>query len=60
MKEDPSFQDLVNLWEVCERFVKDMEISCVETIYQCDWVIENAYEFVEDICKLVGYVEEED
>jgi len=43
------------LTEICKKFVADNTISCGETIYQCDWVIENAYEFIESICEVVGY-----
>jgi hypothetical protein len=32
----------------------------LETIYQTDRVIENAYEFIEEICNVVGYVASED
>lgn len=48
------------LWEHCQKFIKDNRISCAETIYQCDWVIEKAYEFVEGACDIVGYHEYED
>ena len=48
------------LFELCKKFIEDQNIGCAETIYQTDWVIENAYEFIEDICNIVGYVEEED
>lgn len=43
------------LFELCKKFIEDQSISCAETIYQTDWVIENAYEFIEDICDIVGY-----
>ena len=48
------------LWKVCEQFVADQDISCAETIYQTDRVIENAYLFVEKVCDIVGYAEMED
>lgn len=48
------------LWEVCTKFIKEQDIHCAETIYQTDWVIENAYEFIEDVCEVVGYMEYED
>lgn len=50
MKED-------KLWKLCEKFIEDNDILCPETIYQTDWVIENAYKFIEKICDIVGYVE---
>ena len=43
------------LWANCEQFIHDQEISCAESISQCDNVIENAYDFIEEICDLVGY-----
>ncbi len=45
------------LWKVCEDFILKQKIECPETIHQCDWVIENAYEFIEDICDIIGYDE---
>jgi hypothetical protein len=49
-------KDLISL---CKKFIKDNKISCEECIHQTDWVIENAYEFIERICDIVGYYEEE-
>ncbi len=43
------------LFERCKKFVAEQNIFCAETIYQSDRVIENAYEFIEDICNIVGY-----
>lgn len=48
------------LWQLCEQFVQDQNIHCAETVYQSDRVIENAYEFIEQICDIVGYVDLED
>ena len=48
------------LWELCRGFVEKQKISCAETIYQCDNVIENAAEFIERICDIVGYKEEKE
>lgn len=45
---------------IVKKFVEDNNISCPETIYQCDWVIENAYEFIEQLCEAVGYVEDDE
>ena len=53
---EPSVKDMAKLWNLCIKFIEEQEISCPETIYQTDWVIENAYEFIEDICNEVGYV----
>ena len=43
------------LREIVEKFVKKQKISCPETIYQSDRVIENAYEFIKELCNEVGY-----
>lgn len=43
-----------------EKFVKEQRISCHETIYQTDRVIENAYEFIEVLCNEAGYLESDD
>ena len=48
------------LWALCEKFIKDQTVSCPESICQCDRVMENAYDFIEDICDLVGYHKYED
>ena len=44
-----------SLWNLCNKFIKDNDISCSETIYQTDRVITNAHEFIEKICDIVGY-----
>lgn len=48
------------LYEICARFIIDNKISCPECIAQCDWVITNAYELIEEICNVIGYYEEEE
>lgn len=48
------------LFKLCQKFIKDHNISCGECIYQQDQVIIDAYEFIGDICEIVGYVETED
>lgn len=34
------------------KFMSDNEITCDDTIYQCDHVIENAYEFIDDLFQI--------
>lgn len=46
--------------QLVERFIKDQRIYCSETVYQSDRVIENAYEFIDDVCTVVGYYEGSD
>lgn len=43
------------LFDLCEKFIKDNKIDCAETVYQSDRVIKNAYEFIQEICEIVGY-----
>lgn len=54
--------DLVKtaLLESVQDFMKSNRITCAETIHQCDWVIENAYSFIEELCEIVGYPEDEE
>lgn len=37
------------LEEIIKQFVEDNQISCEDTVYQSDWVIENAYSFICDL-----------
>jgi len=41
------------LYDRVIKFMDDNGITCEETIHQCDWVIENAYEFIEDLFRIV-------
>jgi hypothetical protein len=60
MNDEPSVGEMAALWKTCMRFIKEQRISCEETISQCDWVIENAYDFIEQVCDVVGYLEEDE
>lgn len=46
--------------QIVEKFVADQRISCVEAIHQTDRVIENAYQFIEDLVDVAGYHETDD
>jgi len=48
------------LFKYCTDFIAKQKIECAETIHQTDRVIENAYEFIEGICDIVGYSESDD
>jgi hypothetical protein len=48
------------LLALCRKFIKDQRITCPETIAQTDRVIVNAYDFIEGICDIVGYHEDDD
>jgi hypothetical protein len=54
MNKEPSHAELKALWDVCVKFIEEQRIWCIETIYQSDRVIENATEFIEDVCNVVG------
>lgn len=43
------------LHQLVQDFVKDNDITCAETIYQSDRVIENAYELIHKMVEIVGY-----
>jgi hypothetical protein len=60
MNIEPSVKEMAALWNKCLEFVEAQQIGCPEIIYQTDWVIENAYEFIEDVCDIVGYKEDEE
>ena len=45
--------------QVVKDFIQDQRIYCSENIYQSDRVIENVYDFIEKLCDLVGYYEED-
>ena len=57
MNREPSVKEMKALWNKCLEFVEAQNIRCPESIYQTDRVIENAYEFIEDVCNIVGYTE---
>jgi len=55
---EPSIPD--QLVKFCREFIDKQDIHCTETIYQTDRVIENAYEFIEGVCEIIGYKPRED
>jgi hypothetical protein len=59
INDEPSVKEMAKLWQTCIDFIKEQTINCPETIYQTDWVIENAYGLIEDICDIVGYQDDE-
>lgn len=51
------------LYDKVKRFMEENSVTCAETIHQCDWVIEGAYEFIEDLFEIIKpdlNIEEED
>lgn len=53
------YDELCKLRDIAKSFVKEQEISCSESIWQTDRIIENGYAFIEAICENVGYYKEE-
>lgn len=43
------------LEKLVRKFMQEQNITCAETIYQTDRVIEQAYDFIADLCEEVGY-----
>jgi hypothetical protein len=41
------------LLEIVKKYMRDNRIECMETIYQCDWVILSALPFIEDLYNVV-------
>lgn len=54
---DPPTGENDPLWQHVRRFVAKQEITCAETVYQVDSVIENGYDFIAGCCDIVGYHE---
>ena len=52
---EPTQEQLKKLWDICNGYVQEQKISCAESVYQSDRVILNAYEFIENVCDVVGY-----
>lgn len=48
------------LHTLVRKFVADQRITCSETVYQSDRVIENAYELIDEAVKIVGYHKSEE
>jgi hypothetical protein len=48
------------LFALCQKFIAEHNIWGGEVIYQSDYVIENAYSLIEDICNIVGYAKLEE
>lgn len=40
---------------LCQKFIRDNEIGCSETIYQSDRIILNSPDFIREICDVIGY-----
>lgn len=51
---------MTQLEEYCRQWIDSRNITCPETVSQCDYVIRDAYEFIQDICDIIGYAKSED
>jgi hypothetical protein len=52
-------QQRQQLWDLCRKWVKDNKVTCGESIYQVDSVQEAMYDLTTQICKLVGFHQED-
>ena len=52
-REDLKIRNLQEIKICVIKFMVDNKIDCTETIYQCDWVIENSLELIEQLFKMV-------
>ena len=58
---DPVIEDAATkVLEITRKFILDNHITCSEVIHQTDWVIENAYGLIQQLCDVAGYHEEDD
>jgi len=48
------------LYKIVEDFIEEQNIWGDECVFQSDRVIENAYEFIAQLCNVVGYKELKD
>lgn len=46
--------------DMVENFILDNKIRCSESIWQRDNIIENAYDFIENLCDIVGYYKDDE
>lgn len=60
MKNMTTITNKYTVYRIVKKFIDENNIACAETIYQTDRVIQNAYEFIESLCDVVGYKELED
>ena len=51
----PTVREMALLHSICRKFIKDNDIESIIDISKIDQL--DLYDFIEDICKLVGYEE---
>lgn len=60
MRNPKSAKSLRAVWNRVEKFIIENDIHCAETVAQSDRVIVNAYDFITDLCDIVGYKRADD
>ena len=50
----------MQLWEVCQAFINEHEILCVDSVYQQDAIVIDALAFIAKICDIVGYYKDKE
>ena len=58
LRSNPTTDDVIKLWELCEKWIKTRKIYCPDDIFQNDDNVIDSSELFNDICKIVGYYEE--
>lgn len=41
------------LFDCVKKFMKENNVECTEDVYQTDYIIENAYEFISDLFEII-------
>lgn len=60
MTSEDKIAKALQLYDIVEQFINDNKIWDGECVYQSDRVIENSYDFVHQLCSIVGYIDWED
>ena len=60
MLKSKTFNEACALHDLVTEFRDANRIRCPEDVYQTDHVIQNAYEFIEQLVKTIGYMRGED
>ncbi|MCB1712913.1 MAG: hypothetical protein KDH96_10660 [Candidatus Riesia sp.] len=47
--------NVIKVIQLLEEFIDKQNITCSETIYQTDRVVENVLPLLEDLCNEIGY-----
>jgi hypothetical protein len=58
--QEPTIEQLAELWNLCQEFIKEYKPLCEESITQVEDTNLACPELVEKICNCVGYYKEEE